>query len=335
MDSISTTSATAAVTNRTIPLFDLHPEPSDFRDEVLTGLSKPQKQLPSMYFYDERGSKLFDQICELEEYYPTRTESAILRDAGPEIAELVGERAALIELGSGSSAKTHVLLDAFKDVHSYIPIDISRSHLMDAAARVARRFASLRVRPVCADFMAELRLPPMHERPRKKYVLFPGSTIGNFHSQQRQDLLARVARLCQPEGGGLLIGIDLKKDRQRLERAYNDAKGVTADFNLNLLRRINCELDGSFRLSEFEHQAFYNAAQGRIEMHLVSRQAQSVSIAGQQVRFREGESICTEYSYKFSVEEFCRLAAPSGFHLQKQWTDREGLFAVLLLGVSH
>ncbi len=316
---------------KSLELFDLHPQRANFLQEVIDGLTKRPKRLPCMYFYDERGSQLFDQICELEEYYPTRTEISILRRHATDIAEKLGDDCMLVELGSGSSLKTSYLLSALKRLHSYVPVDISKEHLLQAAERVAARFAGLHVAPVCADFMGELRLPPLQTAPARKYVWFPGSTIGNFGVPERVDLLRRIRKLCLPEGGGLLIGIDLKKDRERLEKAYNDAAGVTADFNLNLLRRINRELHGDFQLQHFHHRAVYEPSHSRIEMHLVSKRTQAVAIGGRQVEFDEGESICTEHSYKFSIEEFSQLAQDCGLELQHTWTDEEDLFAVLLL----
>ncbi|MEN9579297.1 MAG: hypothetical protein RJA70_2306 [Pseudomonadota bacterium] len=316
---------------REIQLFDLQPREADFLSDVVSGLMRAPKRLPSMYFYDERGSLLFDKICDLKEYYPTRTELSILKRHAADIARRLGSNCQLIELGSGSSLKTHLLLRALTEPHSYVPVDISRVHLLHAAARVAHAFPQLPVTPVCADFTAELRIPTTLAAPAKKVVWFPGSTIGNFEPAERRTLLQRIRKLCLPQGGGLLIGIDLKKDRRRLESAYNDASGVTAQFNLNLLQRINRELSADFRLEAFAHHAMYNAACDRIEMHLVSRCEQRVAVGGESVRFREGETICTEYSYKFSVEEFAALAADFELHLEASWTDPENLFAVLLL----
>lgn len=316
-------------------LFDLHPRPADFLQEVIDGLSQEPKRLPCMYLYDEHGSKLFDQICDLEEYYPTRTEVSILMTRGADIADKLGKHCMLIELGSGSSMKTGNLLRHVQDPHSYVPVDISKEHLLDASRRIAEQFPEITVSPVCADFNGELRLPPMDQPPSTKYVWIPGSTIGNFSSAQRKDLLARIRRLCLPEGGGLLIGIDLKKDRTKLEKAYNDAAGVTANFNLNLLRRINRELDGDFQLEHFHHKAVYNSGQSRVEMHLVSKRDHTVAIGDREVSFGEGESICTEHSYKFTIQEFADLASDCGLHLQHQWTDEQNLFAVLLLGTER
>lgn len=324
-----------SVASEEIPLFDLHPRRLDFEREVLRGLSQAHKRLPCMYFYDERGSLLFDQICDAPEYYPTRTELGILKESTPSMAQEIGPGCMLIELGSGSSLKTTMLLQELIRPHSYVPVDISREHLMNAAYRTARRFPELKVRPVCADFMGELAVPPFGTRPKRKIVFFPGSTIGNFAEMERRDLLTRIVRLCQPEGGGLLIGIDLKKDRETLEAAYDDAGGVTAAFNRNLLTRINRELHADFVVPEFTHRAVYDQKLGRVEMHLVSQAKQSVRIGSQHVHFDAGESICTEYSYKFSVEEFAGLAADCGLLVRRVWTDKQKWFAVMLLDATR
>ncbi|MCG8589437.1 MAG: L-histidine N(alpha)-methyltransferase [Proteobacteria bacterium] len=313
-----------------IPLHDLHPEPDDFRSEVMDGLRASPKTLPCKYFYDERGSQLFDQICEADEYYPTRTEVQILRDHADELGAALGPECAVVEFGSGSSTKTHLLLRALTEPVAYVPVDISREHLMQAARRLAMAFPDLPVRPVCADFTGELSLPALAREPRRTIVFFPGSTIGNFALEPRRTLLARIARLTGP-GGGLLIGIDLKKDSATLEPAYNDRAGITRDFNLNLLHRINRELDGDFDTDSFTHSAFYNQDQGRIEMHLVSGAEQTVSIGDDSVAFEKGESIRTECSYKFAVDEFGALASEAGFRLEATFSDPLQRFAVLWL----
>jgi len=314
-----------------MPLHDLHPEPDDMFAEVVDGLSAEHKTLPCKYFYDARGSRLFDRICELEEYYPTRTEVGILEARGAEIAAAVGDRSLVIELGSGSSTKTEILLDALDHPAGYVPIDISRDHLTEAAERIANRFPGLPVWPVCADFNATLELPRIGVEAAPRLVFFPGSTIGNFDERGRLALLRRMHGLCGPEGGRLLIGIDLIKDAKRLESAYDDAKGVTAAFNLNLLRRINRELDADFDVSRFAHRARFDARAARVEMHLVSEEAQTVEIDGRRFRFQAGESICTEHSYKFTVRGFATLAVRAGWSLERWWTDSDRLFAILLL----
>ncbi len=300
-----------------------------FRADVLAGLALPQKRIPSKYFYDARGSRLFDRICDLDEYYPTRTEMAILRERAGEIAGLIGPRGFLIELGSGSSTKVRIILDALEQPAAYIPVDISRDHLLESARALAADYPGLPVRPVCADYTAAFELPEASDE-HSRIGFFPGSTIGNFPPAEAGAFLARTAGTLG-HGSALVIGVDLKKDRARLEPAYNDSEGVTAAFNLNLLARINRELDGSFDLSGFRHEARYEAAKGRVEMHLVSRRAQMVRVAGRAFAFRAGESIHTEDSCKYSVDEFVALASANGWHAERSWTDPEELFSVHFL----
>ena len=319
---------------RAMPLHDLHPEPDDMFAEVVAGLSKDRKTLPCKYFYDAAGSRLFDRICELDEYYPTRTEVGILEHRAAEIAGRVGPGALVIELGSGSSTKTNVLLRALERPAGYVPVDISRDHLTEAAERIAKRFPGLAVWPVCADFNADVELPEREGDEQGRLVFFPGSTIGNFDPAACRGLLRRMVELCGPEGGQLLLGIDLIKDRKRLESAYDDAEGVTAAFNLNLLRRINRELDGDFDPDTFVHRARFDETESRVEMHLVSEEEQVVSIDGQSFHFESGETICTEHSYKFTVEGFSSLAEEAGWRLEESWTDSDELFAILLLSTK-
>lgn len=314
-----------------IVLHDLHPAPADLKGEVLEGLGGDVKTLPCKYFYDDLGSHLFDQICDLDEYYLTRTEISILQDHADEMGHRIGPGALLIELGSGSSTKTPIVLGALKDPVGYVPVDISREHLLAASHRIRDAFPSLAVRPVCADFTAPFTLPDGTPEGAPRYVFFPGSTMGNFGPAARQALLEQVVALCGEQGGGLLIGIDLIKDRHRLEAAYNDAEGVTAEFNLNLLDRINQELDADFDRSRFRHEAIFNDGESRIEMHLVSEADQVASIGGTEFAFRKGETICTEHSYKFSVDGFREQASSVGLRLDGIWTDPQELFAVMLL----
>ena len=308
---------------------DLHPTPADMRADVHHGLALPQKRLSPKYFYDAHGSRLFDAICELPEYYPTRTEIGILRRHGAAMAERLGRDALLVELGSGSSLKIRLLLAALRPA-VYMPVDISREHLRHSAETLAATFPSLQVHAVCADYSIPFRLPvDDHEHPRAAF--FPGSSVGNFEPPDAECLLRRTGELLGP-GGRLLVGVDLVKDQQVLEAAYNDADGVTADFNLNLLARINRELDADFDVTGFRHSAWFNAELGRIEMHLVSTREQKASVAGRSFAFREGESIHTECSYKYSIEGFHRLARHAGFELEQVWTDadrdRPPLFSV-------
>jgi dimethylhistidine N-methyltransferase len=298
--------------------------------EVLAGLARPDKKLPCKYFYDERGSRLFDEICELEEYYLTRCELAILRRDAGEMAGRLGPGCALVEYGSGSSLKTRLLLDRLDRPAAYVPVDISGEHLLRSARRLARAYPDLEVVPVCADFTRPFPLPPLRHPPRRRVVYFSGSTIGNFGPAEATALLAGIARLCGP-GGGLLIGVDLKKDRAILEAAYNDRRRVTAAFNLNLLARLNRELGADFDLGGYRHHAFYNAGPGRIEMHLVSLVAQTVHVGGAAFELAAGETICTEYSYKYGLDDFRALAARVGLAVEQVWTDERGLFSVQYL----
>ncbi len=291
----------------------------------MAGLSLPQKALPPKYFYDAAGSTLFERICRLREYYPTRAELALTRAHLAEIARFAGRGVELVEYGSGASLKTRLLIARLRP-SVYVPVDISRSALDAAAARLAREFPWLDVRPVLGDFSRPLEIPVARSR-RRRVVYFPGSTIGNLTPEGAQAFLHltwdQVGR-----GGAALIGVDLKKDANVLHAAYNDAKGVTAAFNLNLLTRINRELGGDFDLRAFRHYAFYNARRGRIEMHLVSLRGQRVQIGGHSFGFERGETIHTENSYKYSVEDFRTLAAAAGFRGEKAWLDRRGLFCL-------
>ena len=308
-----------------VHFLDLHPPPADIRTEVLAGLASAQKRIPPKFFYDAAGSQLFDAICELPEYYPTRTEIGILRRDGADMAALLGRNALLVELGSGSSLKIRVLLEALRPA-VYMPVDISREHLLHSARSLAETFPDLEVHAVCGDYSRPLPLPLAdHDHPRAAF--FPGSSIGNFEPPQAERFLRRVGAMLGP-GGRLLIGVDLLKDRRVLEAAYNDADGVTAEFNLNLLRRINRELDGDFDLGTFRHDAFFNVAEDRIEMHLISTRAQRVQVAGETFGFREGESIHTECSYKYSIDGFQALARRAGFEPERVWTDPVPLFSV-------
>ncbi len=303
---------------------------AEFRAEVLEGLGGRPKRLSPKWLYDERGSELFDEITRLDEYYPTRIETALLRQYGDEMAAALGEGSVLIEYGSGSSTKTRLLLDRLNDLAAYVPIDISEEHLLKTAASLRAEYPSLSVVPVVADYTQPFDLPQAVDGGAHRVVFFPGSTIGNFHPVDARRFLTGVARLCDHDGG-LLIGFDLKKDPAVLHRAYNDAAGVTAAFNLNLLRRVNRELGGTFDLDAFWPYALYNPKEGRVEMHLVSRVEQEVEVAGRRFRFDEGESLWTESSYKFSLPQFTALASRAGFEVVRTWTDADRMFAVMYL----
>lgn len=311
---------------------DYHPALSDFRSEVLAGLSLPAKQIAPKFFYDRRGSQLFDAITELPEYYPTRSEMAILRQHGDTIAGLLGHNCLLFELGSGSSRKIRILLDALRPA-AYMPVDISREHLLGSAQTLARDYPQIEVHAACADYSVDFSLPYCPEHlPRAAF--FPGSSIGNFDPSDAIELLRRVA-MQLGEGGRLLIGVDLKKDSARLNAAYNDAQQVTAAFNLNLLERINRELGADFDLKAFRHHAFYDEERGRVEMHLLSQKVQQVYVAGQPFEFDKNETIHTENSYKYSVDEFRAMAEAAGFETDRVWTDEQRLFSVHCLRVCQ
>lgn len=314
-------------------LLDFTPGTETFLGDVLAGLDQSPRHLPCKYFYDERGARLFEEICGLREYYPTRTELAIMRRHAADIASQIGPGVMLVEYGSGSGVKVRLLLDHLQDPVAYVPVDISRENLVWTSQRLSLAYPTLEVLPVCADFVSDFRLPTPVKRPTHTAVYFPGSTIGNLHPNAAREMLGKIARLCGA-GGDLVIGIDLQKDTATLEAAYNDARGVTAEFNRNLLRRINGELDGGFDTKEFEHRAVYNREAGRIEMYLVSRCRQEVTIGGKSFRFDADESICTEYSYKYTIDDFAAMAAEGGFVLRRSWTDDQNHFAVLHLAVA-
>jgi dimethylhistidine N-methyltransferase len=297
-----------------------------FAEDVLAGLRQQRKTLPCRYFYDARGSELFEQITELAEYYPTTAEIALLQANAGEMAALAGPGCCLIEFGSGSSRKTDILLRAMPDLTAYVPIDISDAALDGAAARLVEQFPSLRVWPVHGDFNTDVKLPDMLRRARR-LGFFPGSTIGNFEPAEAVGFLRRTRALLGADAG-LIVGADLKKDAGTMIRAYDDSAGVTAAFNLNLLHRINRELGADFDLGGFAHLALYNEEAGRIEMHLCSTRAQTVTVAGERFRFREGETIHTENSHKYGVEEFQALARSAGWEPKGVWTGPQRLFSI-------
>ncbi len=313
---------------------DLHPDTGSFLDDVIAGLTRARKTLPPKYFYDGRGCELFEAICRTPEYYVTRAEIALMRVQAAAMARRLGARCAVVEYGSGSGRKTRILLEALAPV-AYAPVDIARGQLLATASRIARDFPAVAVTAVCADYSRALRLPRLGgPQPRRRIVYFPGSTVGNFTPAEAAGFLVNVRRVVGA-GGGLLIGVDLKKDPARLNAAYNDRRGVTAAFNLNLLARINRELGADFVLRAFRHQAFYNEPRGRIEMHLLSLKDQRVSVGGRVIRFRAGESIHTENSCKYSVQGFRTLARDAGFEPVECWTDPEKLFSVHYLSVPQ
>jgi len=305
--------------------YDLEPESNTLHDDVLDGLSQPQKHIPPKYFYDEHGSCLFEAICETDAYYPTRTEMAILKDNLEEICTCLGSDCVLVEPGSGSSRKVRLLLDELEP-HTYMPLDISSDFLKSVAHGLAEDYPHINVTAACVDYTAPIALPYFPEN-RRRVAFFPGSSIGNFEPEEAVTFLGNLADLVD-DTGGLLIGVDLKKDPSILNAAYNDKEGITAQFNLNLLAHLNRELGANFDFDGFDHRAFYNEQKGRIEMHLISKRDQWATVAGHRFHFSAGESIHTESSYKYTVEEFQILARQAGFSPRKVWTDRDGLFSV-------
>ncbi len=327
------------------PPEDCKADPAQFRADVLRGLRAPAKELPCKYFYDEAGSDLFERITELEEYYPSRTERAILQQMASELAGLLGRRCLMIEYGSGSSAKTRLLLDHLLAPAGYVPIDVSAKSLHRSARALAADIPGAGGASSCADFTRLPRLPTPARRPERRVVYFPGSTIGNFTPPEAIALLKQTADLCSQgeaeEGfvsaapGGLVLGADLRKDPRVIEAAYNDSAGVTAAFNRNLLVRINRELAADFVVEQFAHHAFYNRAEGRIEMHLVSRCDQRVRVGDAEFFFAVGESVRTEYSYKYRLRDLRDLAGAAGFATERVWTDERGYFSVSYFTVQR
>lgn len=299
-------------------------------DDVLSGLSEKQKNIPSKYFYDEEGSRIFDEITELEEYYPTRTEAGIMTDSGHEMAEALGENVLLVEYGSGSSIKTRALLDRLSAMAAYVPVDISGDYLFQVAAGLQADYPNVNVLPVVADFTEPFSLPKQPEDDQRVIAYFPGSTIGNFTRPDARRILSQMADLCGPTGG-ILIGVDLLKSRETLIAAYDDSPGVTARFNLNLLHRLNNELGADFVVDQFRHEAVFNVDESRIEIYLVSERAQVVCLDGERFHFESEETILTEYSHKYTLEAFDTLAADAGLETKHVWTDPKSLFSVQYL----
>ena len=299
-------------------------------DEVIAGLSASPRSLPSKYFYDEAGSRLFDEITRLDEYYLTRAETRIMEAHAGDMARAIGPGALLVEFGSGSSVKTQVLLDCLDGPAGYMPIDISGDYLEAVAGRLRKRHPGVPILPVVADFTEPLSLPRPPTKPVRRIVYFPGSTIGNFPVLAAVRLLGRMRGLAG-RGGAVLIGFDLLKSRARLHAAYNDEAGVTARFNLNLLEHVNREIGADFDLDGWEHRAPFNEEASRIEMHLVSRRGQTVHVGDRAFEFAAGEVIVTEFSHKYTREAFAELAGTAGLRSVSEWADPEGLFCVQLL----
>jgi dimethylhistidine N-methyltransferase len=309
---------------------DRHPDIEDTLETVRRGLASKPKKLPSRLFYAARGSALFEAICEQPEYYLTRTEIAIMRDFADDIADTLGPDVRLVEYGSGSGIKTRMLLEHLQTPVAYVPVEISRSALMESVAELATRFPDVPMQPVCADFTLPLRLPVAARSPRRTVIYFPGSTIGNFEAKEAIRIL-RQMRAEMSEGGGIIVGVDLKKDPAEIEAAYNDAAGVTSDFTLNMLVRLNREIGTDFDLRGFRHRARYNALAGRIETTLVSTKRQDVRARGETFAFREGEAMQVEYSCKYSLEDFAQMANKAGLSVEKVWTDEKRRFSVQYL----
>jgi dimethylhistidine N-methyltransferase len=316
----------------TVHLIDQHPRLSDFRSEILAGLTEKPRSIHPKFFYDEEGSRLFVEITRLDEYYPTRVETSILRQYADEITRSWRTSDVLIELGSGSSDKVRILLDAHGDSLTYMPVDISQEHLVSSAASIAADYPHVKVIAVCSDYTTDLHIPAW-ESFRHRTLFFPGSTIGNLEPSDAKDFLSYLAGR-NSSGDSLLIGVDLEKEPSILEAAYNDSLGMTAAFNLNVLRRINNEFGADFDLDGFEHVAFYNRDQHRIEMHLRSLSGQVVHLGETTIEFLEGETIHTENSYKYSQESFAAIVRGTGFEIARLWTDEDQMFGVYELEVE-
>lgn len=313
---------------RSVQLTEQDEEVTDDLGEILAGLTATPKSISPKFFYDERGSELFDRICELPEYYPTRTELAIMREHIADMAGCIGPYASLIEFGSGASLKIRILLENLDRLAAYVPVDISKDFLLTAADRIQQDFPDIEVLPVAADFTHPFELPDPKVMPQKNVVYFPGSTIGNFSPEAAIELL-QVMHHEAGDGGALLIGIDRQKDVGILERAYNDSAGTTAEFNLNVLQHINREYNGNFNLDSFSHRAIYNEEHGRIEMYLDSQCEQIVSVGGQEIAFRKGEAIFTEHSHKYTIEGFTGMAETADFRVEDIWSDAKEYFSIL------
>jgi len=310
------------------------PATSDLLSDVMVGLSSNPRTLPCKYFYDERGAALFQKICELPEYYITRTELDILDRHRDEIASQLGPNVELIGLGTGAGTKTRILIEALEKPAAYLPVDISEKQLRKSSALFRKIFPNLEILPVCADYLQPVVLPSPRHKAARNVVYFPGSTIGNFEPNEALEFLQRIANVSG-RGGGLLIGVDLQKDQNVIEAAYNDSAGVTAQFNLNLLARINREIGADFDLSRWRHRAIYHSEAGRIEMYLISATSQTVRIQDREFHFGADERILTEHSYKHTPEGFIALANQAGFDFVKLWTDDARLFGIFYFSCNR
>lgn len=315
------------------PMRQVDEEVNEFLSDVLHGLCQRQRTIPPKYFYDARGSRLFDLICTTPEYYPTRTETGILEQYGAQMAELIGTSCAIIELGSGSATKTPLLLQHLSNDAVYVPIDICEPHLLQSTQRLMDMFPAMPMQPICADYMQLPSLTLDDHAGLRRVVFFPGSTIGNCAPDEAIQLLRHAAELTGDDGG-MLIGVDCKKSPQFLNAAYNDANGHTAAFNLNLLERMQRELNAELDPDGFAHYASYNPGEGRIEMHLVSQRKQSIRLNGDVFEFEQGETIHTENSYKYAAHEFHELVSAAGWYPKAMWADSDGLFNVHYLSLS-
>ena len=300
------------------------------REEVLQGLKNSYKTLPCKYLYDERGSELFDQICDLDEYYPTRTELKIMEDNLDDILKAIPDNSVLIELGSGSSLKTRLLLDNHPNLAGYVPVDISEEFLLETVEKLRSRYSNIPIIPVVADYTHPFEITDLQISHDHIVVYYPGSTIGNFLPSLAETFLKQISSICESDGG-LLIGVDLEKDANVLEAAYNDSKGITAAFNKNMLVRFNRELNADFDIENFEHKSVYNKALGRVEMHLISTTEQDIHIGDEEIHLKKGESIHTENSYKYEIGLFEEMARSAGFETAKVWTDDRNYFSILYL----
>lgn len=316
--------------NPQIKLYDFEPVVNDVYQDVLAGLRKPNKELPDTLYYDEHGSQLFDRLCETDDYYLTRTELAIMRKEVGEMVALIGEKALLIEYGSGTSLKTRILLDHLPQSAGYVPIDISKEHLMKAAIEIAKQYPDIEVLPVCADYSQRFDVPSPTQSPSRRVAYYPGSTIGHLQPSEAIAFLRRVREVCGPNSG-LLIGLDLKKDPGVLSRAYKDSTGAASAFTFNILTHANWRFSANFDLDQFEYDSYYNEALGRIEVYLISKQDQTVDLNRESISFMAGEKIKIAYSYKYNLDEFTELSANGGWTVQQVWTDDGDLFSVQYL----